>query len=902
MREPTGSQLMSALLASGLIINATPSEWGASASACPSYSSVSPDDSLSCPDCSHLVSLNPNRQYPDYICPLLLTSATQEMFGCQADKDVTGENPYKLLRKDDIIEDMRKRAAVSDFSPIKQLVLDYPEDEILLVYDQDFTYDQCFYLVLSLEVQQNLLMPPDVTEEEDEEDEEELKKTPEPRCWVSLGSEEEIKEESTIDTRSSFCYKISRLRREFGAPVHFSDLSAMTEGAYTEFTSYQDKSFSIKKLEQDCGIQAIANIKDASSQTIWRYPKNMWTQYEPPELNEEEKQNILQLESLRNCLSVNMARFEFAILQNNMLNVFADKICVPEEDSMYEGKAETQLQVYQTFTELHYSKEKVITCINWHPTIKGVVAVSVKEDLSFEKRIDNFTKLLLYPRMIIFWSFSDSINPQLLLECPDDVLCFNFCPSDTNIIVGGCMNGQVVLWDISGHVDRLQGTRAGVQTKMTNTVFFDDKQENDIPVVRYCALAGIGTGHRGPVTDVQWLPDSYEVSGLGIPLKNTHQISVQIVTCSSDGCVMFWDLRAPLTGKKPRVEEKTLENTYGVPKTFKHLNLTWKPLFRVTLPKVDGPGQYSPMKFSLADSVCYTPAVERSEVPAFSVLKVPSGKKLDELDTINTKFYVGTEDGQLVYTDWRMEMDKDTGQPSSPKPTHIFEIHDSQLNTVLRSPFFKDIILTVGGWTFAIWKEGVMNGPLLHSARSWNMRTAGFWSLTRPAVFFIGKENGSLEVWNLLEKTHEPVLKQKITTTPISCIKPWITSSKKQLLAVSDHLGTLHILEVPWTLHYPASNEVQNMSSYLEREVKRLIYFEKMSETQEKEKKVMKEENNETPKRIVFGDDTWPKLSDNEMEELKKKVQKDYEKYFTLEERLMQELGLVKETQDKDNT
>lgn len=33
---------------------------------------------------------------------------------------------------------------------------------------------------------------------------------------------------------------------------------------------------------------------------------------------------------------------------------------------------------------------------------------------------------------------------QLILEGPDDVLAFEFCPSDPNIIVGGCINGQVL--------------------------------------------------------------------------------------------------------------------------------------------------------------------------------------------------------------------------------------------------------------------------------------------------------------------------------------------------------------------------------------------------------------------------------------------------------------------------
>lgn len=61
--------------------------------------------------------------HPEDILPLVLTSVTQELFGCVADEDVTGESPYKLLKKDNIIKDIKKRAAVSDFSPAKQNVL-----------------------------------------------------------------------------------------------------------------------------------------------------------------------------------------------------------------------------------------------------------------------------------------------------------------------------------------------------------------------------------------------------------------------------------------------------------------------------------------------------------------------------------------------------------------------------------------------------------------------------------------------------------------------------------------------------------------------------------------------------------------------------------------------------------
>lgn len=59
------------------------------------------------------------------------------------------------------------------------------------------------------------------------------------------------------------------------------------------------------------------------------------------------------------------------------------------------------------------------------------------------------------------------------------------------------------------------------------------------------------------------------------------------VSLSLNSCVMFWDIRAPRVlqtmadQRKQKVEEKPLENPHGVPNTFKHLDLTWKPLIRV---------------------------------------------------------------------------------------------------------------------------------------------------------------------------------------------------------------------------------------------------------------------------------------------------------------------------------
>lgn len=48
--------------------------------------------------------------------------------------------------------------------------------------------------------------------------------------------------------------------------------------------------------------------------------------------------------------------------------------------------------------------------------------------------------------------------------------------------------------------------------------------------------------------------------------------------------------------------------------------------------------------------------------------------------------------------------------------------------------------------------------------------TSADWSNTRPAVFILGYEDGSIEVWDLLENIYEASLIHIVTTTSITAI------------------------------------------------------------------------------------------------------------------------------------
>ena len=58
--------------------------------------------------------------------------------------------------------------------------------------------------------------------------------------------------------------------------------------------------------------------------------------------------------------------------------------------------------------------------------------------------------------------------------------------------------------------------------------------------------------------------------------------------------------------------------------------------------------------------------------------------------------YIGTEDGDLLHVDWKSKKDIETGFTTSHNPTWMHSAHDCGVHTMLKSPFFDDIFVTIG--------------------------------------------------------------------------------------------------------------------------------------------------------------------------------------------------------------
>ncbi|XP_011406218.1 PREDICTED: WD repeat-containing protein 63-like [Amphimedon queenslandica] len=137
-----------------------------------------------------------------------------------------------------------------------------------------------------------------------------------------------------------------------------------------------------------------------------------------------------------------------------------------------------------------------------------------------------------------------------------------------------------------------------------------------------------------------------------------------------------------------------------------------------------------------------------------------------------------------------------------------------------------------------------------------------------------------------MDRSHVPSLAQNISSLPLSYIVPWPLSNRQLMLAAGDSAGTLHILEIPWSLSHASSNELLIMESFFEREVKRLDFVSERNRMREIEKKAL--------------DENKASAHDDEEEEKKNELQKDdeekyeleYRDYLKLEQSLLIELGL----------
>lgn len=128
--------------------------------------------------------------------------------------------------------------------------------------------------------------------------------------------------------------------------------------------------------------------------------------------------------------------------------------------------------------------------------------MSMIEALKFHERAAITGKS--FDSRVLIMNFSDKhiITLAYVLETPLEVTSLCFHPENPNVLFGGCLNGQIVMWDLSNTDYRLSSSaKKGNDADEEN-----DEKNNEIIKMKHSMTSSIIVSHKNFVSDIQFIP------------------------------------------------------------------------------------------------------------------------------------------------------------------------------------------------------------------------------------------------------------------------------------------------------------------------------------------------------------------------------------------------------------
>lgn len=187
------------------------------------------------------------------------------------------------------------------------------------------------------------------------------------------------------------------------------------------------------------------------------------------------------------------------------------------------------------------------------------------------------------------------------------------------------------------------------------------------------------------------------------------------------------------------------------------------------------------------------------------------GVALEYESTMPTKFQVGTEQGGVVLFNRKAKDPND-------KIAATYQGHHGPVYTVERNPFFPKYFMSVGDWSMRIWCEDVRESSIMQSEyyNAYNM--TGTWSKTRPGVCYTGRYDGTIAIWDLLQKTSGPSLSLQVADAAILGLQ---CNAHGNHLACASKDGQVTLVEFNEALSTMQDSEKPRVAAILERETNR---------------------------------------------------------------------------------
>lgn len=724
-----------------------------------------------------------------------LTAEAQRELGCAVGEHVFLEYPWAYVSRETV-----SRLANTEGSPLelyRDKIEMYGGDTFLVGYSST-QLSGCDFVICLTEDARSVIAKrnADISRRIWNEVIQKIRRTG--GSWKTLASETTLDETSIKNTRELFEVEVSFPLKSLGLNRKLCDrLSGDSSDSYVELIPYE-RFENIRRRCISRMIQTHLEPREIQVQTYPGYPKNAWTQYvykdilpseaDDDELEKEEEageseekreteeskdesevdaeEKPIEKSSLELFLEARAQEMIDAVCYNTVMNVYVDDIetLARREFEASQQPSEITFAERYSFIHLRSTADKVISDASWHPSLADYVVVSYVTIPSCEtpdrssSSVENDAATSPRESTVLLWSLADSLRPKLLLRCHQDIYCVSFCPTNSDFIIGGSASGQVVVWNIHGRI----ADRSIDEVEMSFAI------EDIVPEASVTMISNLDYLHQLPIRRIQWLPDNYRIEPSGKLTKLSSHSSCQFVTISDDGIVAIWDLlKYSITFQLKPSSGKDFDNTF-------------RPTYRLNVRTSKDPS-FTPLCLCLpSDSVFQKDDKRRNQ--------------LDSTDVDDTKrLWIGMAQGQFVCCTWEGQ-DTETTDLEEGKLLGCISAHDGPVVAIRRSPHVPDILLTIGGHVFAIWKDDFLDLPLFRRKSS-NIYTACCWG-NRPGTLLMGTKQGDLEIWDIKRRADEPIRIQTISRKPIIALS--LQESCKhgfKLIGVGDCNGIFRIFE-----------------------------------------------------------------------------------------------------------
>lgn len=837
---------------------------------------------------------------------------TQTQIEMVVGHDISAQYPWKMVPTSKIIETIETGGELSDFFSIKEKLEEYPGESVLMGYIVDESKDTDeFYVCCTEEARNHCKEQSDrfIRRQEKKLDKAVKKK---PRPWTCLGSDKEIKSLQPVNTRPLMEVEVRASFPTLYDPKKFyvRDTNSVRDGVI-ELTPYRQKFNNIYRRRVDTGVQAAAAKVDKEAQTMLRYPKNMWTQSIADALgmvtdvegggdagrpkgisvdwesassesgdDKGEKEPLDEvgvaayraaLKRMRRPSYIKMidhfvtqkqSEIESIIELNTVMDMYSNDYPKLITHKMVDKYDSMKFEEYLCFTDVR-AKNKYVSSAVFHPMMTGIVAISYADGspsvMKFlSTRSDPIQRAVYGLNPVMIWSHVDSLMPKLYMESPREVKVLSFCPFDENILIGGCVNGQIVVWDLTHKLENVEKLEVLSETREKYRIAMNAhmgwmKNVQDNAVVQATVLSNLMTSHYGPVTAIEWLSPNFIVTPTGKITRMPYgKKSVQLFTGSEDGTILIWNLSVEnvtlFENKKVKKSKRITRRPSGLTvdiSPFKILDRILQPCYKIILGIA---GQ--PYTLSLQSLGMTWPKLEYINVSR----NLGSGRKYficevlpQEEKDINTILYCGSQHGELRRITWEGH-EFNTGESVNSEYCDMAYsccIHDGIITATLKNPHLTDLVATVGGKVFALWLDKFKGKPVFWKKRPYRLTDAQ-WSFNKASRLFVSTSEGTLEVWDLLLRSDEPISIQTMSGTMLTGVSLHLLPISRNIVGVSDVSGSFRMFLVPPIFM-----------------LKNASYHDRFETNMKRELRVMKE--------FIVWQDNWVKNNPHILLEMKRK-------------------------------